>query len=167
VQTNIFNRTTNWGKKRYEGDWVVTFIILGAVTGASLALLRYTALQLVPVSALFAIASPMVGTAFGLHPEVIAADALASIAALQFSFVAVSLTNHVNRSAMQIPEMQAAIGHQLRSELEVPRSLPPKIGVLVTRLAAADQRIQSAWLKQSGRPTTAALFIWTVASLSA
>jgi hypothetical protein len=38
---------------------------------------------------------------------------------------------------MLIPEMEAAIGHQLRSELEVPRTLPPKKGALVIRLAAA------------------------------
>jgi hypothetical protein len=117
------------------------FIILGLTAGASFALLRCTALQLVPVSALFVIGPLMAGSAFGIHPEVVAAQALASIAALQFSFVAVSLTNHITNSWMLIPQMRAAIGNQLQSELEVPRSLPPEMGALVTRFAAANKTL--------------------------
>jgi hypothetical protein len=99
----------------------------------------------------------MAGTAFGIHPEVIAAEALASIAALQFSFVAVSLSNHLTRWSVLIPEMQAAIGHQLQSKLEVPRNLPPSMGALVVKLAAA-QRIQSPLIeaKRTNRSGTRA-----------
>jgi ABC-type uncharacterized transport system permease subunit len=112
-------------------------IILGLATGVSFALLRCTALQLVAVSALIAAAGLLAGIAFSIRPAVIAAEILGSITTLQFSFVAVSLTRHLTRSLTLIPHMQAAIGDQLHSELEVPRSFPPKMGALVIRLAVA------------------------------
>ena len=33
-----------------------------------------------------------------------------------------------------MPQVQAAIGRQLRAELEAPRSLPPELDALVTQL---------------------------------
>jgi hypothetical protein len=60
-----------------------------------------------------------------------------SIALPQFTFVAVSLTNHLTRRTRLIPQIRTAIGQQLRAELEVPRNLPPDLAALVTRLSHA------------------------------
>ena len=51
--------------------------------------------------------------------------------------MAVSLTNYLIRRTRLIPQVRAAIGQQLRDELEVPRSLPPELATLVTQLAYA------------------------------
>ena len=77
------------------------------------------------------------GIAFGSHPGVIVAEVFGSIAAPQFAFMAVSLADHYIRSTRLIPYVQVAIGRQLRTELEVPRSLPPELAALVTQLARA------------------------------
>ena len=64
-----------------------------------------------------------------------ALEVFGTIAASQLVFVAVSLTHYRVRSTRLIPHVQAAIGKELRTELEVPRdSVPPKLAVLVDRL---------------------------------
>jgi hypothetical protein len=99
--------------------------------------LRYPFLPLLPIAALLAAGAALMGIAFGSHPGVIAAEVFGSIAAPQFAFMAVSLADHYIRSTRLIPQVQAAIGRQLRTELEVPRSLPPELAALVTQLARA------------------------------
>jgi hypothetical protein len=71
------------------------------------------------------------------NPWVIATEVFGSIAASQFTYVAVSLTNHLVHSRGLIPQIQAAIGRQLSIQLEVPRSLPPELSALVARLQPA------------------------------
>ena len=87
-----------------------------------------------PIGALLAVGVVLMGIASGTYPGVIAAEVFGSIAAPQFAFVAVSLTDHLIRSFRLIPQVQAAIGRQLRAELEAPRSLPPELDALVTQL---------------------------------
>jgi hypothetical protein len=115
----------------------MVFIVLGAATGALFAFLRYPVLPLVPISASLATAALSIGIALGNHPAMIAFEVLGSVAAPQFTFVAVSLTNHLIRSTALIPHAQAAIGRQLRSELEVPHNLPPELAALVAQLKHA------------------------------
>ena len=67
----------------------------------------------------------------------IALEVFGTIAASQLAFVAVSLTHYRVRSTRLIPHVQAAIGKELRTELEVQRSVPPKLAVLVARLGHA------------------------------
>ena len=86
---------------------------------------------------LLAVGALLMGIAFGTHPGVIAAEVFGSIAAPQFAFVAVSLTDHLIRSSRLIPRVQAAIGRQLRAELEAPRNLPPELAALVAQLGHA------------------------------
>ena len=77
----------------------------------------------------------LAGIALRAHPGVIAVEVFGAIAAPQFAFVAVSLTDHLIRRTRLIPQVRAAIGQQLRDELEVPRSLPRELATLVTQLA--------------------------------
>ena len=79
----------------------------------------------------------LAGIVLRSHPGVIAVEVFGSIAAPQFAFVAVSLTDHLIRRTRLVPQVRAAIGQQLRAELEVPRSLPPELATLVTQLGHA------------------------------
>lgn len=101
------------------------------------AFLRYPVVPLLPVSALLAIGAVLSGIALGAHPGVIAVKGFASIAAPQFAFIAVSLTQHLVLSIRMIRHVQTTIGQQLRAQLEVPRGLPPELAALVTRLGHA------------------------------
>jgi hypothetical protein len=115
----------------------MTFVMLGVAAGVSCAFLRHPFLPLLPISALLAAGAVLTGIACGTHPGMIVAEVFGSIAAPQFAFVAISLTDHLIRSSRLIPQVQAAIGRQLRAELEVPRSLPPELAALVTQLVRA------------------------------
>ena len=110
------------------------FVMLGVASGVSFAFLRYPFLPLLPIGALLAAGALLTGIFFGSHPGLIAAEIFGSIAAPQFAFAAVSLTDHLVRSSRLIPQVQAAIGRQLRAELEAPLSLPPELAALVTQL---------------------------------
>jgi hypothetical protein len=59
------------------------------------------------------------------------------LTAPQFALMAVSVANHKVRSTKLIPQVQAAIGRQLGTELEVPRSLTPELAAFVIQLARA------------------------------
>ena len=58
------------------------------------------------------------------------------VAAPQVAFVAVGLTRHLVLAMRLIPHVQAAIGQQLRAQLEVPRSLSPELAALVANWVA-------------------------------
>jgi hypothetical protein len=115
----------------------MTFVMFGVAAGVSCALLRYPLLPLLPMGALLAAGAALTGIALGTHPGVIVAEVFGAIAAPQFVYVAISLTDHLTRLARLIPQAQAAIGKQLSSELEVPRDLPPELATLVAQLGPA------------------------------
>ena len=82
------------------------------------------------------------GIFFGTPRGVIAVEVFGSIAAPQVTFVAVSLAHfgfkrYLARSRKLIPQVQTAIGQQLRAELEVPRTLSPDLARLVSQLSFA------------------------------
>ena len=110
------------------------FVTFGVGAGVLWGLLRYPFVPLLPASALLATGAVLTGIALGTHPGVTALEVFGTIAAPQLVFVAVSLTHYRVRSTRLIPHVQAAIGKELRTELEVPRSVPPKLAVLVARL---------------------------------
>jgi len=112
----------------------MAFIIFGVAIGALCALLRYPVLAMVPLSALLAVAAVLNGIITHAHPGVIAIEVFGSVAASQLTYASVSLTHHLVRSRKLVLEVQAAIGQELRTELEVPRSLPPELSALVTQL---------------------------------
>jgi hypothetical protein len=113
------------------------FVMFGVAAGVLCAFLRYPFLPLLPMGALLAAGAALMGIAFGSHPGLIAAEIFGSLAAPQYAFAAVSLTNHLIRSSRLIPHVQAAIGKQLRTELEAPRTLPPELAALVAQLGHA------------------------------
>jgi hypothetical protein len=71
------------------------------------------------------------------HPWIIAAEGVASIAVLQFVYVAAGLTRHYFQSRAATPQIQSAIRQVLQTELEAPRNLPPELAALVARLQVA------------------------------
>ena len=96
-----------------DRDKLMLFVMFGVAAGVSCAFLRYPFLPLPPIGVLLAVGAVLTGLASGTHPGVIAAEVFGSIAAPQFAFVAVSLTDHLVRSSRLIPQVQAAIGRQL------------------------------------------------------
>jgi hypothetical protein len=112
----------------------MAFVMFGVAAGVSCALLRYPFLPLLPIGAVLAAGAALIGIACGSHPGVIGAEIFGSIAAPQFAFIAVSLADHYVRSKTLIPQVQAAIGRQLRAELEVPHTLPLELAALAARL---------------------------------
>jgi hypothetical protein len=115
----------------------MAFIIFGVAIGALCALLRYPVLVMVPLSGLLAAAAVLNGIVTHAYPGVIAIAVFGSIAASQLMHISVGLTHHLVRSRKLMLEVQAAIGQELRTELEVPRSLPPELSALITRLQFA------------------------------
>ncbi len=113
------------------------FVTFGVAAGLLCALLCYPFFPLLPASALLATGAVLTGIALGTHPGVTALEVFGTIAASQLAFVTVSLTYYRVRSTRLIPHVQAAIGKELRTEPEVPRSVPPKLAVLVARLGHA------------------------------
>jgi hypothetical protein len=115
----------------------MAFIIASIAIGALSALLRHRVFMMLALSALLAPVVTLVGLGLHAHPWVIAAQALGSITALQFVYVAVGLTLHLVRFRNPIPHVQTAIGDRLSAELEVPRGLTPELSVLVARPEAS------------------------------
>ena len=113
------------------------FVTFSLAAGVLCALLRYPFFPLLPASALLALAALLIEVALRTHPGVIALEVFGTVAASQLAFVAVSLAHYRVRSARLIPHVQAVIGKELRIELEVPRSVPPTLAVLIGRLGHA------------------------------
>jgi len=115
----------------------MAFVISGVAIGALCAFFRYRALIMLPLGALLTVGAVFSGIIVHAHPWVIATEVFGSIAASQFTYVAVSLTHHLVRSRGLIRQTQAAIGQQLSTQVEVPRGLPPELSALVARLQPA------------------------------
>jgi hypothetical protein len=116
----------------------MAFVAVGAATGTLLALLRGRVLLMISVSTFFfAIVVTLCGLLLGYHLGLSALVGFGSIAAVQVSYLALGLTLDLFPSENFIPQVQAAIGRQLRTEIEVPCDLPPEMASLVLRLEAA------------------------------
>jgi hypothetical protein len=115
----------------------MAFIICGVAIGALCALLRYPVFVMAPLSALLAVATVLNGIITHAHPGVIAIEVFGSVTTSQFMYASVGLTHHLVHLRKLVLEAQAAIGRELRTELELPRSMPPELSALVTRLQFA------------------------------
>jgi len=115
----------------------MVFASVGAAIGTLLALLRGRVLLAILVNAFFAIVVALCGLLLGYHLGLSALVGFGSIAAVQVSYLALGLTLDLFPSENVMPQVQAAIGQQLRTEIEVPCDLPPKMASLVLRLEAA------------------------------
>jgi hypothetical protein len=115
----------------------MALILFGIVIGTLGALLRQRALMLVALSASLGIGAAVISVVLQAHPWIIVGEVVGSITASQFVYLAVGLTVHIVRSRAVMPQVQAAIGQKLRTELEVPRNLPPELSTLVAQLQTA------------------------------
>jgi hypothetical protein len=116
----------------------MVFIAFGAVAGSVLAFRRYPVFLLVPLVGFLAASALLVGIVEGSHAGAIGVEVLGSLAAPQLVYLAVSQTDDLPRSARLLPQVQTAIGQQLRAQLEVLRSLPLEIAVRVRQLRHAN-----------------------------
>ena len=112
----------------------MSFVIFAVAIGALCAFLRYPALMMLPLGGLLAVGAVLSATIVHVHPGVIAAEVFGSIAASQFAYASVSLTHHLLRSREMMLQAQAAISHELRAQLEVPRGMPSELSTLIARL---------------------------------
>ena len=90
------------------------FVTVSLAVGALCALLRYPFLTLLPTGVLLAAGAVLMGIVCGTHPGLIAAEAFGCIAASQFAFLSTTLADQFIRSTKLGPQIQAAIGKQLR-----------------------------------------------------
>jgi hypothetical protein len=107
------------------------------IAATVLAACRYPVFLLAPIVGFLATCGLLVGLVQGVHPGAIGIEVLGSIVAPQLAYLAITLTAHLARSVQVMPQVQAAIGKELRVELEVPRRLPPELAVLVRQLHQA------------------------------
>jgi hypothetical protein len=115
----------------------MAFVIFGVAIGALCAVLRYPALMMLPLGGLLIGGAAFDGITVHAHPMVIAAQVFGSIAASQFAYASISLTHHLVRSREMMRQAQAAIGQELRAQLQVPRSMPSELSALVAQLQLA------------------------------
>jgi hypothetical protein len=112
------------------------FVLLGAVTGISCALLRCRLPMLLTLSVLLAMVLALSDAVFHAHHLwETAALCVGMVVVLQFMYVAVGLTLDLARFRRLIPDAQKAIGRRLRVELEAPRDLTPQLSALVGKLS--------------------------------
>ena len=115
----------------------MAFVIFGVAIGALCAILRYPVLMMLPLGGLLIGGAALNGIIVHAHPMVIATEVFGCIAASQFAYASVSLTRHLVRSKEMMLQAQAAIGQELRAQLQVPRSMPSELSALISRLHLA------------------------------
>jgi hypothetical protein len=115
------------------------FVLVGAAAGAYLTSRSYTVFALFPVVVFCAAGAMLTGIVASNDPGIIAIEVLGAIASPQIAFVVASLRAYLRATSRLrfLQSMQAAIGHELRTELEVPRGLPPQMAALVIKLQHA------------------------------
>jgi hypothetical protein len=118
-------------------DFHMAFVAVGSATGTLLAMLRGHILLVMLVSAFFAVVVALCGILLGNSLGLSAVVGFGSVAAVQVSYTAWALALAQEQSENFIVQIQAAIGPQLRTEIEVPADLPPQMATLVLRLEAA------------------------------
>jgi hypothetical protein len=116
------------------GASTMAIFIIGIFVGAICALFRLRVFVVVPLSALFAISSILSGVISHANPWITVIAVFGSFAAVQLPYAAVGLVLNFVRMRAVVPEMQSAIGHRLRGELDVPHTLTPELSALVARL---------------------------------
>ena len=124
----------------------MVFVICGiaVATGIGCVFVRYPVFLLVAACPLLAAGALLSGIRFGTPAWLIVVEVFGSIAAPQVTFMAVSLGHFAfrrylarARSSKLMPQVRAAIGQQLRAELEVPRTLSPDLAHLVSQISFA------------------------------
>jgi hypothetical protein len=120
----------------------MAFLVVGVAIGGLCALFRYRVFLMLALSALLAVSTVLAGIIFHTYPWAIVAEAVGSIVAFQFTYVAVGITHGLIYSRTLIPRVQAAVGEQLGVELELPRDLPPGLSELVAQLRSREAALE-------------------------
>jgi hypothetical protein len=109
-------------------------ILCSVAVGALCAPLRRGVHVTLAVSALMFAGATVGGVIFHDHLWMVVAQSFGFIIALQCTYVAVGLMIQYFRLRALIPQMSASIGQNLKTELEIPRSLPLELSLLVAQL---------------------------------
>jgi hypothetical protein len=112
-------------------------IAFGGAIGTIVALLRGRIYLVIGASVIFALFVSVCGAALGHSLGISLLIGVAAITAVQASYVALGVALEFFAADNLIPEIQQAIGRQLRSEITPPRDLPPPLAHLVQQLWAA------------------------------
>jgi hypothetical protein len=112
-------------------------IAFGGAIGTMIALLRGRVYLVIGASVIFALFVSVCGAALGHSLGISLLIGIAAITAVQVSYVALGVALEFFAAENLIPEIQQAIGRQLRSEIKPPRELPPPLANLVQQLRAA------------------------------
>ena len=113
------------------------FLVFAVAVGGLCALLGYRVYAMLALSALLAVGTVLAGIALHTNPWAVVAEAVGSVGAFQFIYVAVGVTHDLVQSRRLILHIQTAIGEQLGVELGAPRILPPELSELVAKLPCA------------------------------
>jgi hypothetical protein len=123
-------------KTRYEA-MISVLITLSAAIGTNIALLRGRVYLVMGASAVFALVIAACGAALGHSLGISMLTGFGAVVAVQASYVTLRLALELFAAESFIPEVQHAIGRQLRSEFKPPRDLPAPLVNLVQQLRAA------------------------------
>jgi hypothetical protein len=115
----------------------MAFVILCALIGIACAVLNGGVLLILAASVLLAVVGTLGAVLLHAPPWGIAAVVFGSVAVLQSAYTAAGLTLHLVLFGKLILPAPTAIGRHLGAQLEVPRTLPPELSVLVARLRAS------------------------------
>jgi hypothetical protein len=117
----------------------MAFAMVSIAMGAVCALRHHKVFALLLLSTFLAVGIVLSEIICQSRPWLIATEALMAISAVQLAYVGITLPLHLFRSTRSMfPSVQAAIGSQLRSELEVRDILPLELSLFAAQLRAAD-----------------------------
>jgi hypothetical protein len=127
----------SFGEIDVGGCRMANVIIIGGLAGALCGVLCFRVFVIFPIAVILILLGSAIGVTVHAYLWTILAEIVGSIAALQMAYAAVSLSLDWSASSGDVPSfIRAAIGRQLRAELEAPRDLPPELSMLVARLRA-------------------------------
>jgi hypothetical protein len=120
----------------------MAFLVVGVAIGGLCSLLHYRVFMMLALSVLLAVSAVLGGVIFHTNPWAIVAEAVGSIVALHFAYVAAGVTYDLICSRTLMPKAQAEIGKQSGVQWEAPNGLPPGLSELVQQLRSSETTLE-------------------------